>query len=114
MPVIPALDRLRKEDPKFQDMLSYIARPCIKTNKQTKKKTGKRKRSDAETEASNMNGYLWSPMIILPHSCCCHNDVLKSKICFIFIIIHLFTCACIIWVISPPFSSQFQAGPVLP
>jgi hypothetical protein len=38
------------------------------------------------------------------------------------IIFHLFTCACIVWVISPPtlpsilslFPPQFQAGPVLP
>jgi hypothetical protein len=35
---------------------------------------------------------------------------------FIYFIIHLFTCAYIVWVISPPlpFPLQFQAGPVLP
>jgi hypothetical protein len=38
---------------------------------------------------------------------------------FLFVVVHLFTCACIVRVISPPgspslFPPQFQAGPVLP
>jgi hypothetical protein len=47
----------------------------------------------------------------------------RSKVESFFFIIHLFTCAYIVWVISPPcppcppsslFPSQFQAGLVLP
>jgi hypothetical protein len=33
---------------------------------------------------------------------------------FFVIIIHLFTCAYIVWLISPHFPPQLQAGPVLP
>jgi hypothetical protein len=32
IPVIPALRRLRKEDPIFEASLDHIARPCLKKN----------------------------------------------------------------------------------
>jgi hypothetical protein len=44
----------------------------------------------------------------------------KHGFCYLFLIIHLFTCAYIVWVISPPCPllppspPQFQAGPFLP
>jgi hypothetical protein len=33
MPVIPAFGRLRKEDHKFEAIVGYATRPCLKTNK---------------------------------------------------------------------------------
>jgi hypothetical protein len=36
-PVIPALGRLRKEGPKFQDSLDYKTRPYLEKNKTTTK-----------------------------------------------------------------------------
>jgi hypothetical protein len=42
----------------------------------------------------------------------------STTLCFLKIfknfIIDLFTCAYIVWVISPAYAPQFQAGPVLP
>jgi hypothetical protein len=35
-PVIPAPQRLRQENIKFKTNLGYIARPCLKTNKEKK------------------------------------------------------------------------------
>jgi hypothetical protein len=37
MPLIPALGKLRKKDHEFQDNLGYVARPCLKTQKQINK-----------------------------------------------------------------------------
>jgi hypothetical protein len=36
MPVIPALGRLRQEDPELEANLGYKARPCHKTTNKTK------------------------------------------------------------------------------
>jgi hypothetical protein len=47
MPVISALRMLRQKDPKFENSLNYIARPCIPTatkiinKKNRKEKIGK-------------------------------------------------------------------------
>jgi hypothetical protein len=38
MPVILPLGRLRQEDHEFEASLRYIARPCLKKQKQTTKK----------------------------------------------------------------------------
>jgi hypothetical protein len=38
MPIIPALQRSRQKDPKFEVSLDYIEKPCLK-------KTNKRKRA---------------------------------------------------------------------
>jgi hypothetical protein len=38
MPVIPALGRLRQEDPEFKTSLGYIVKLCLKKKKKEKKK----------------------------------------------------------------------------
>jgi hypothetical protein len=38
MPVIPALGRLRQEDPEFDTILGYIAKPCLKNKKDLSQK----------------------------------------------------------------------------
>jgi hypothetical protein len=35
MPLIPALERLRQEDHKFEARLNYKLRPCLKKKKKT-------------------------------------------------------------------------------
>jgi hypothetical protein len=40
MPVIPALGRLRQEDPKFEARLGYINETLSQENKQIKKNPG--------------------------------------------------------------------------
>jgi hypothetical protein len=44
LPIIPALRRLKQEEFKFEDSLSYIVRPCQKQANKQKKKPKKKKR----------------------------------------------------------------------
>jgi hypothetical protein len=60
--------------------------------------------------------FFYSPLLMVISTCL---KTLSSFFCFPFIIIFLFTCVYIIWVISPPcspppFPPQFQAVHVLP
>jgi hypothetical protein len=41
MPITPALRKLRQDGHKFKTSLGYIARPCLKRNKEEKRKKKK-------------------------------------------------------------------------
>jgi hypothetical protein len=65
LPIIPALRRLKQEEFKFEDSLSYIVRPCQKQANKQKKKPKKKKRERRKRICETSLDWLVSKKIAL-------------------------------------------------